>query len=107
MACPDFETLVREGPAGHAAHCEECAALLDALADVDAGLESAFAGTAAPPSLAPSVRLRIAGEQSRRKPSLVPEILDFVGWAALLALVAVLAQRFLPLVDAAVARISL
>lgn len=107
MACPDFETLVREGSKGHAAHCEDCAALLEALADVDAGLEAAFAGTAAPPSLAAAVRMRVAGEQARWKPSLLPEILDFVGWAALLALVAVLAQRFLPLLDATVARGSL
>jgi hypothetical protein len=107
MACPDFETLVRQGPAGHAAHCADCAALLESLADVDAGLESAFAATAAPPSLAASVRLRIAAEQCRKRPSLVPEILDFVGWAALVTLVAVLAQRVLPLVDAAVAGIRL
>jgi hypothetical protein len=107
MACPDFETLVREGPAGHAAQCPDCATLLDALADVDAGLQGAFAGTAAPPSLAASVRLRIAREEAGRHPSLVPEILDFVGWAAVLGLVVVLAHRLLPLVDAAVARISL
>ena len=107
MACPDLETLVREGPAGHAAHCEDCAALLEAFSEIDAGLDAAFTGIAAPPALAASVRLRIAAEEARRKPSLLPEILDFVGWAAVLALAAVLVERFLPLVDAAVARINL
>jgi hypothetical protein len=95
MACPDFETVVREGPGGHAAQCEECAALLDALADVDAGLEAAFHGIRTPPGFAAAVRRGIAREEARRL-SLVPEVLDFIGWAALLALVAVLAQRFLP-----------
>ena len=95
MACPDFETVVREGPGGHAAQCEKCAALLDALADVDASLETAFRGITAPPDFAAAVRRRIAREEVRR-PSLVPEVLDLIGWAALLALVAVLAQRFLP-----------
>ena len=107
MPCPDFESLVKEGPSGHAAHCEECAALLEALADVDAGLEAAFAGTAAPPSLAAGVRMRIAGDCARWRPPMLPEILDFVGWAALLALVAVLAQRFLPLFENTVTRIRL
>ncbi|HKE29822.1 MAG TPA: hypothetical protein VKB88_46050 [Bryobacteraceae bacterium] len=107
MACPDFETLVSEGSDGHAAHCEHCAALLESLADVDAGLEASFSRTLAPPSLAAAVRLRIAHDGLRRRPSLLPEILDFVGWAAVLALAAVLVERFLPLVDATVARIRL
>ena len=37
MACPDLETLVREGPAGHAARCADCAALLEAFSEIDAG----------------------------------------------------------------------
>ena len=49
MACPDFEELERQGPGGHAATCEDCAALLEALASVDASLEAAYAGIAAPP----------------------------------------------------------
>jgi hypothetical protein len=97
MSCPDFEVLLREGRGGHAAECERCGALLDAVADVDAGLEAAWSGVSAPPSLAASVRLRIAAEEARRRPSLVPEVLDFIGWAAILALVAVVAQRYLPL----------
>ena len=100
MSCPDLETLLQEGRSGHAARCETCAALLDALADVDSALESAFAGVSAPPSLAAAACLRIAEERSRRRLSLVPEILDFIGWAAILALVAVVVERYLPLVAA-------
>ncbi|HUK17188.1 MAG TPA: hypothetical protein VLW65_12280 [Bryobacteraceae bacterium] len=96
MACPDFETLLREGPTGHAAHCDDCAVLLEAFADVDSSLAAAFHGVAAPPGMASAVQMRIAGEQARRRPSVVPEVLDFIGWAAILALFAVLAQRFLP-----------
>lgn len=98
MACPEFETLVREGRSGHAARCERCAALLDALAEVDSTLEAAFGSISAPPGLAAAARFRIAAEQALRKPSLIPEILDFIGWAAILALVAVIAQRYLPLI---------
>jgi len=106
MACPDFEELVRQGPGGHAARCEECAALLEALADVDRSLETAYAGISAPPGLAAAARLRIARESAGRGPSLLPEILDLIGWAAVLALVAVLAPRLLPLIDAALAKLS-
>jgi hypothetical protein len=105
MACPEFEDLVRDG-GGHAAHCEECRALLEALADVDAALDAAFAGISAPPSLAAAVRARTAHEFPVRRPSLLPEVLDFIGWAAVLALAAILLPRFLPLLDAALAKIS-
>ena len=101
MACPEFEDLVREGAGGHAARCEECRALLDALADVDASFEAAFAGVSAPPGMAAAVRTRVARGLSWRRPSPLPEILDFIGWAAVLALAVVLLPRFLPLIDAA------
>jgi hypothetical protein len=101
MACPEFEDLVREGAGGHAARCERCRALLDALGDVDAAFEAAFAGVAAPPGMAAAVRARVAREFPLRRPSPLPEILDLIGWAAVLALAAVLLPRFLPLIDAA------
>jgi len=103
MACPEFEDLVREGAGGHATRCEECRALLDALADVDAVFEAAFADVSAPPGMAAAVRARVTRELPLREPSPLPEILDVVGWAAVLALAAVLLPRFLPLIDAALA----
>jgi hypothetical protein len=89
MSCPEFEDLVREGASGHARHCEPCRALLEALADVDDTLDAAFAGVSAPPRLAASVRARLAIETPIRRPSMIPEVLDFIGWAAVLALAAV------------------
>jgi hypothetical protein len=106
MACPDFEELVSGRAGDHAAHCEECRALLDALADVDATFEAAFAGISAPPSLAAEVRARVAREFPLRRPSLLPEVLDFIGWAAVFALAAILLPRFLPVLNAAIASLS-
>lgn len=103
MACPEFEDLVRECAGGHAARCEECRALLDALSDVDAAFEAAFADVSAPPGMAAAVRARVARAFPVRAPSPLPEILDFIGWAAVLALALVLLPRFLPLIDAAMA----
>lgn len=95
MACPDFEDLVRDGAGGHAAHCEECRALLDAFTDVDATLDAALAGISAPPGMAAAVRARVAAEIPLRKPPVLPEVLDFIGWAAVLALAAVVLPRLL------------
>jgi hypothetical protein len=100
MACPDFAELIEQGPGGHAATCEACAARLEALAEVDACLAAAFGRISAPPELAAAARLRIAAEEARRKPTFWPEVLDFVGWAAILALLAVLTPRVLPLLSA-------
>jgi hypothetical protein len=53
--------------------------------------------------MAAIVRARATRELPLRRPSMLPEILDFIGWAAVLALAAVLLPRFLPLIDAALA----
>jgi hypothetical protein len=106
MACPDFEDLAQGRAGDHTAHCEECRALLDALAEADATFDAAFAGISAPPSLAAAVRTRVAREFPVRRPSVLPEVLDFIGWAAVLALAAVLFPRFLPLLGAALSSLS-
>ena len=106
MACPEWEDLVREGPGGHAAQCESCRALLEALADVDATFEAAFVGVAAPPGIAAAVHARIARELPVRRPSPFPEILDLIGWAAVLAIAAILLPRFLPAIDALLGQVG-
>jgi predicted anti-sigma-YlaC factor YlaD len=103
MACPDFDELVRQGPGGHAAYCEDCRALLDAWAEVDDAFETAFAGVAAPPTVAPAVRARIAREIPVRRPSILPEALDLIGWAAVLALIAIMLPHLLLRFGAALA----
>ena len=97
MGCPEFEDLIREGSGGHAARCEKCRELLDAFTHVDATFDAAFAGISAPPGLEAAVRARVAWELPVRKPPVVPEILDFIGWAAVLAVAAILVPRFMPL----------
>jgi hypothetical protein len=48
----------------------------------------------------------VAREARLRAPSLVPEILDFIGWAAVLALAAILFPRVLPFLAAMLAQLS-
>jgi hypothetical protein len=106
MPCPDFEELVREGRAGHAAQCAECRDLLEALEAVNAAFDAAFRGVAAPPAVAAGARARIARESCLRRPSPVPEILDFIGWAATLTAAALLLPRFLPQLEELLARLG-
>jgi hypothetical protein len=103
MACPNFEDVLRGGAEGHAAGCEECRALLEAVSDVDAALEKGLAGIAAPPYIAAAVRARVANMAPARSLSFVPEILDFLGWAAVVAAAAILIPIYLPAVISAVA----
>ncbi len=94
MGCPDFEDLLKKENQGHAAHCQECRALLDALAHVDATFESAFAHISAPPGMAAAVRLRTAQASPGRAPTWIPEVLDLIGWAAVLAIAAIVVPQF-------------
>ena len=106
MGCPDFEELLRQGTGGHAARCEECGALLEAWAFVDQRLEAEYGGIAAPADLPAAVRMRIARERAVRGPSPLPEVLDFIGWAAILALAAVLAPQIRSMFDALLSVLS-
>lgn len=94
MACPGLEDLLSGRSGDHAVHCENCRALLESFAEVDAAFEAAFSGISAPAGIAAAVRSRvsIAGLQQRLSP--VPEILDLIGWAAVLAMAAIALPRF-------------
>lgn len=98
--CPQLEDLLKEGSGGHAAQCRECRDLLDALAHVDATLDSAFGSVYAPPDLEAAVRERIARLRGQSRPSVLPEILDLIGWAAVLAAAAVAVPYFSSLLTA-------
>jgi anti-sigma factor RsiW len=80
----------------HVARCAGCREFLEALREVDAALTSQFAGREVSSAFAPAVRQRIQRDSSVRQPSWVPEILDFVGWGAIVALIATLAWWISP-----------
>jgi len=67
------------------------------LQTIDAELDAALAGIAAPPGFAAAVRRRVAA--SRVSP--LPEILDSIGWAAVLAIVFALLLWLVPMLRGA------
>ncbi len=98
-SCPELEELLKEGSGGHAAHCRGCRELLDALAHVDATLHAAFGNLRATPELESAISARISRMLSERRPSIVPEVLDLIGWAAVIAAVAIAAPFFASLLS--------
>ena len=100
--CPELENLLKEGSGGHAAQCPKCRELLDRLVQVDATLNAAFGILRASSDLETAVRSRIARLSAEPKPSIVPEILDFIGWAATLVATAIAILNFISLLGAVV-----
>ena len=100
--CPELENLLKDGGGGHAAQCPKCRELLDALAQVDAILNAAFGILRAPPDLETAVRARIARLSAEPKPSILPEVLDLIGWAAALAATAIAIPNFVSLLSAVI-----
>jgi len=101
MPCAEFEDrLVDYGELSaveracvdrHLAFCGACREFFDALEEADAALAGAFSGV----RTRAGFRARVAARIEPR-PTWIPEILDFVGWAAMLAAAVGLARTFLP-----------
>ncbi len=108
MGCAEFQELLLEygelsgdGRApvdAHVGQCAGCREFLQALDAVDAQLGAQFGGRETSAGFAPAVRRRVNREAAVRRPSLVPEVLDFVGWIAIVALIGVLAWWVSPLI---------
>jgi len=107
MACAEFEERLLEYAElangerarvdAHAALCASCREFLEALRTVDSQLTAQLASLEVTPAFAPAVRRRVRRESAVARPSLVPELLDFVGWGAIVALLVLLAWWLAPL----------
>lgn len=81
---PDRE---RDAVDAHVAGCAECRMYLETLSHVDRELDRVFAGAAAPPGMAAAV-LR---HTRTPEPSMLPEVLDAIGWIGVFAILGCLA----------------
>jgi hypothetical protein len=107
MRCQDYERLlldydgldgaVKAATDAHSAACAACEAYRSSLAEVDREMARLFAGIPLSSGFSTAVLTRIRTEPAMHRPSPVPEVLDFIGWAAMLALGAALFQHFRPL----------
>ncbi len=110
MACPEFEDRLIEyadieGEAracvdAHLADCAGCRQFLEALRVVDTELTARFARREVSTTFAATVRHRVERGAAERPLSFVPEILDFVGWGAIVALFGLMAWWAVPFIPA-------
>lgn len=106
MPCDDFESWLQdyaelEGESrlatdAHLAVCPDCRSYLEALAEADAALSARFAARRAPVGFEQAVLRRMERQLPLRRPPYLPEILDFVGWAAVVAIAAGLLYQLGP-----------
>ena len=106
MACHEFEERLlvydelasdqRRNISAHLIHCEDCRSFLLALSEVDTALQAAFADTTVSADFSEAVVHKLVGSPMRRRPSLIPELLDAIGWGAVIAILLWLTAFFVP-----------
>lgn len=116
MACPEFEDLLldyadlsaaeRVRADGHVAGCTACREFLATLQAVDTSLTAQYSHRSLDATFDQVLKRRIRLETPAPRPSLIPELLDFIGWAGILVLVALIAVWIGPLIHLPVADAS-
>jgi anti-sigma factor RsiW len=106
MPCARFEDLLldyeelpayaREPVDAHLAACPACREYLETLSEIDLRLTSLYAGAQASSALGSAVRSRVRNQTRLPRPSALPEVLDFIGGSAVVAVLAWLALVLLP-----------
>ena len=101
MPCAQFEDLLldygelpaieREMVDAHLAGCADCREYLETAAQLDTRLAELYAGAQVSPAFHQAMLARAAAEVVPAKPSMLPEVLDFIGWAGIIAAVVCLA----------------
>lgn len=107
MPCAGFTDVLPEyaglSPAertridSHVACCGACRELLQALHTMDAELTAEFAGHTLSADFGAAVQRRVRREAAPPAPSRVPEFLDSLGWAAIVALIGLIVWWAAPL----------
>ncbi len=95
MPCAAFEDLLLDyqsiSPADrrvvdqHVATCADCGEYLETALQLDLQLAGLYGAVEASPAFESAVRSRAARDVRLPKLSFLPEVLDFIGWSALLA----------------------
>ena len=95
MPCASFEDLLleyrelsadeRKAVDAHLAGCANCRQYLETAAELDAALAETYSGAQTAPAFREAVLSGIRAETHLPKPSALPEVLDFIGWAGVIA----------------------
>ncbi len=77
----------------HVASCADCRETLSTLSHLEDELSKACSAIDAPSDFRNSLRAHIALERTVRRPSAIPEVLDFLGWSAIVAVAVMVADQ--------------
>jgi anti-sigma factor RsiW len=105
MPCTAFEERLiaydelgpdeRKAVNAHLSHCQDCGSFLSALADLDSSLSATLSKAAVSAGFSTSVMQKLRRPAFQR-PSVVPEVLDAIGWAGVVAILLWLIAFFVP-----------
>jgi anti-sigma factor RsiW len=106
VICTSFENLLlayqdlspqdRQRLNLHLAECDGCRSYRDALEQLDSVLTQRLRGIEASEAFRSRIYSRISAPTTLTAPSFVPELLDLIGWAAVVAVVFVLTRAMFP-----------
>ena len=106
MACAEFEELLidyqdlpfpeRTRVDAHLAGCADCREYMSILRQLERDLTAQYSGVTARSELQTRIHSRITAETRLARLSFLPEILDFIGGAAIVAIVFSLAWLLVP-----------
>lgn len=106
MPCQEFEDRLamydelgsdeRETIGTHVAQCTDCRDFLSAVAEVDNALQAAFAESTVSADFSKQVAQKLLDQATLQGPSWIPEMLDAIGWAAVIAILLWLTAFFVP-----------
>ena len=107
MTCGSFEDLLvpsedlsaqdRERLDLHLAECDECRSYRDALEQLDTVLTQRFSRIETADAFKSRIYSRISAQAVLTAPSFLPELLDLIGWAAVVVVTFVVTRAIFPL----------
>ena len=106
MPCASFESLLldyedlsardQETVNFHLTTCNACRDYFDALVQLDAALAEQYSGIQTPSEFQSRLYARINATTPLAPPSFLPEMLDFIGWSAVIATGVLLLRTMMP-----------
>jgi predicted anti-sigma-YlaC factor YlaD len=81
----------RQAADAHLAGCADCREYLETMAHLETGLVELYSGTKVSPAFRSEVRACLNAGIGLEQPSVLPEVLDFIGWAGIIAAIVCLA----------------
>jgi hypothetical protein len=92
----ELATGERQAADAHLADCADCREYLETMGRLETGLVELYSGAHVSPAFRSEVLSSLNAGIGLEQPSVLPEVLDFIGWAGIIAAFVCLAPNFQP-----------